>query len=331
MTAPSPDPAPFRSAREKAFVARLPGTAVVDVDGTDAAAFLQSQLSSDVAALAPGAAQWSTYNSPKGRMLATLLVWRPTAGPAMRLALSADLADPIRKRLSMFVLRSKVTLGSGDVGVFGVGGPEAIAAVRATLGVEAAPLRATAFGDGDEVIGLPDGRVLVVARRPSSEAIHARLATVATPADESVWRWLAIRAGIADVRLATQDRHVAQTANWDATGGVSFTKGCYPGQEIVARTQHLGILKERAHPFHVAAPPPAPATPIYSHVFGEQACGSVLDAVAMPDGGSDLIAVVQSKAVDEGDLRLGSPGGPALDRLALPYALPASAPKRVRL
>ena len=289
----------FRSAVASAFVARLPGVAILDVDGADAAAFLQGQFSNDVAALGPGEARWATYNSPKGRMLATFLVWRPVAGPAYRMAVASDLAEPMRKRLSMFVLRSKA--------------------------VRAVPLA------GAEAVGLPDGRILIAAPAERSAALLDRLSAAATPADEAPWRWLAIRSGVAEVRLATSERHVAQAGNWDVNGALSFTKGCYPGQEVVARMQHLGILKERAHPFHLDGDPPAPATPLYGAVFGEQACGSVVDAVALPGGGSDLLAVVQSKAVEGGDLRCGAPDGPLLVPIALPYALPASAPKRVRL
>jgi folate-binding protein YgfZ len=328
------DPTAFDAARRAAVVARLPGTAFLDVRGDDARAFLQGQLSNDVAALTPGAAQWTTYNSPKGRMLATLLLWRPAAGEAgdagYRIALAADLAEPVRKRLAMFVLRSKATLSppSPHRVAIGVGGPNAREAVADALGIAVEAGRVAAFEAG-EAVGLPDGRVLLAVAERDAEATLAMLATHATAADESVWRWLAMRAGVVDVRLATQEKHIAQTANWEVVGGVSFTKGCYPGQEIVARVQHLGILKERAHPFHVDAPPAEANTRIY--VAGtDQTAGLVVDAVAVPEGGSDLVAVVQLAAL-EADLRLGDPDGPGLARLPLPYVLPASAPKRVKL
>lgn len=329
-TAPA---AAFAAARDAAVVSPLSGLAFLDVAGADAIAFLHGQLSNDVAGLAPGTAEWATYNSPKGRMLATMLVWRPATGPACRLALAADLADPIRKRLSMFVLRSKVTLAPSApaLAAVGIGGPAAARAVRAALAVDPVPMREVPVDGGGAAIGLPDGRVLVAVPADRAESTVAALAKHATVADESIWRWLAIRAGVAQITLALQERHVPQTANWEVVGGVSFAKGCYPGQEIVARSQHLGILKERAHPFHVDAPPPAPATPVFSSVFGDQACGSVVDAVAIADGGADLIAVVQIAAVESGDVHLGAPDGPALERLPLPYALPASAPKRVKL
>lgn len=329
MPAPLPSPpAAFEAARESAFVARLPGTAFLDADGADATAFLQGQLSNDVAGLGPARAQWATYNSPKGRMLATLLLWRPAAGPAYRIALASDHAETIRKRLSMFVLRSKVVLGVPALAAVGVGGPRAREAVEAALGIAVAPLGVATF-DGGEAIGLPDGRILIAVAGDRSDDIVARLAAHAVVADETAWRWLAIRAGVVDIRQATQEKHIAQTANWEVVGGVSFSKGCYPGQEIIARMHYLGFLKERAHPFHVDAPPPEPNTRILL-AGTDQNAGIVVDAVAVPEGGADLIAVVHLIAVDE-DLRLGASDGPALQRLPLPYALPVSAPRRVKL
>jgi hypothetical protein len=333
MTAPLPDdpPAALDAARAGAIVTRLPGTAILDVSGPDARAFLQGQFSNDVDALAPGTAQWSTYNSPKGRMLATPLLWRRPGDDRedrFRIAIAADLAEAVRKRLSMYVLRSKVVIAAATLEVVGIGGPGAAAALRTALGLEVSSLRVAPVGDG-EAVGLPDGRVLLAVPPPETEALVARLASVATPADERAWRWLGLRAGVVEVRLATQEKHIAQTANWEVVGGVSFTKGCYPGQEIVARIQHLGFLKERAHPFRVDAPPPEPNTRIYL-AGTDQTAGLVVDAVAVPGGGSDLIAVVHLVAL-EGDLRLGAPDGPALERLPLPYTLPVSTPKRVKL
>ncbi|HET9340231.1 MAG TPA: folate-binding protein [Casimicrobiaceae bacterium] len=331
LSSPAIDaPAAFRAAREAAFVARLPGIAFLDVQGADAQAFLQGQLSSDVAALAPGRAQWSTYNSPKGRMLATPLLWRVPGREGYRAAVAADLADALRKRLAMFVLRSRVSLAPAPLAAIGVGGPHGREAVSKALAVDAAPGTAMAT-DGGEVVALADGRILLAVDPERADRILAALAPHATPADESAWRWLGIRAGVAEVRRATQELHVAQTANWEVVGGVSFSKGCFPGQEIVARVQHLGILKERAHPFHADAPAPEPTTRLYRAGSEGEACGSVVDAVALPGGGSECLAVVQLAALEDGDLRLGAPDGPALERLPLPYALPKSAPKRVKL
>ena len=141
-----------------------------------------------------------------------------------------------------------------------------------------------------------------------------------------------MRAGVPQIGAGTQDLFVAQTANLDLLGGLNFRKGCYPGQEIVARMQYLGRLKERLYAFHLDGPPPAPATPLYGDVFGDQACGAVVNAAPAPAGGSDLLAVAQIAAVAGGPLRVGAPNGPALAAGALPYPVPdPAAPERPRL
>jgi folate-binding Fe-S cluster repair protein YgfZ len=110
-------------------------------------------------------------------------------------------------------------------------------------------------------------------------------------------------------------------------GGVSFQKGCYPGQEIVARTRYLGRLKERLYALHTTAGA-APGDRLYGSVFGDQPCGTVLNAAAAPEGGTTLLAVVQIAAAEARDLRLAAVDGPRIDGRALPYAVPAPAEPR---
>jgi folate-binding protein YgfZ len=297
--------------------------ALLGFDGPDAQAFLQGQLSNDVGALVPGRWQWTSYNSPKGRMLATLLLWQ--SGPEnFRALVTADLAAALARRLSMFVLRAKVAVAdlSAAFAVVGVAGPGAPSAVRAALGAAPLPGEIRPIGEAT-AIGLPDGRIAVVA--PDRQAIRGLFAAHATHAQPDTWYWLGVHAGIPRIGAATQDLFVPQTANWDLIGGVSFQKGCYPGQEIVARTQYLGRLKERLHLFHVDGEPPAPGVRIYGEAFGDQACGTVVNAAAAPDGGSDLLAVVQLAALVAPPLRLCSTAGPVLTSLPLPYTIPVPA------
>ena len=130
------------------------------------------------------------------------------------------------------------------------------------------------------------------------------------------------------VTAATQDAFVAQAANLDILGGIDFQKGCYTGQEIIARTQYLGRLKERTYLFHADAREVAAGERIFSAAFEGQPCGTVVNAAPAPGGGSDLLAVLQIAAADEGDARLRAPDGPRLAALPLPYAIPApSAPR----
>ncbi len=323
--------APSSATLGPAFTAELPDIGLLGFDGPEAAAFLQGQLSSDVSALRPGDAQWSSYNSPKGRMLATLLLWRE-GEESFRASASADLAAALARRLSMYVLRAKLHVSdlSGTGVRLGVGGADGSAAVAAALG--AAPLPGHAeTASGANVVALPDGRLLVCVPEAAIESVRAALAAHAPIVPAARWHALGIAAGIARITLATQDAFIPQNANWDLIGGVNFKKGCYPGQEIVARMQYLGRLKERLQRFTVAAPPPAPGTPLYGEAFDEQACGTVVEAVALPEGGSDLLAVVQWAALEGKALTLGAPDGPTLARATLPYDVPApAAPNRPR-
>jgi folate-binding protein YgfZ len=308
----------------------VPDVALLGFEGPDAETFLQGQLSNDVTALLPGAVQWTSCNSPKGRMLATLLLWRDSPD-AFRALVAADLAVALHKRLAMFVLRARVRIVDLTPGhaFFGAGGTGAAVAVRAALGSCPAPGRATGTAAGTTV-GFPDGRILVVAAigAPARQALRAHARAV--PPD--TWRWLGVRAGIAQIGAATQDLFVPQTANWDLVDGVSFHKGCYTGQEIIARTQYLGRLKERMHLFHLDGAPPAAAARIYGAAFGDQACGTVVNAAAAPEGGSDLLAVVQMSALAAPPLRLSAPDGPLLEIRPLPYPVAdAKAPVRPKL
>lgn len=305
---------------------------VIEFDGPDSADFLQGQLSNDVRALAPGQGQWTTYNSPKGRMLATLFLMRyPDGGPHAAL-LARDLVEPIRKRLSMFVLRAKVTLRSAHDGhaLFGIGGPEAADAVHRALGAEPGPGQVTLRAD-TRIVHWPDGRFVVIAPEATASTTFDTLAQHATPAGAPVWAWLGVRAGVPMITAATQDQFVAQAANWDALGGLDFRKGCFTGQEIVARMQYLGRLKERLFAFRTGVGPPAPGTRLYSSAFGDQASGTVVNSAPDPGGGSRFLAVAQIEAANAGTLAIGAPDGPQAQREPLPYDVPAPAAPRGRI
>jgi folate-binding protein YgfZ len=323
---------PLPGAGDSAMAAALPDMGVLVFEGPDAAAFLHGQLSTDVRGMAPGEAAWSSYNSPKGRMLGSPFLWRRAEG-AFAAWVPADLAEAMRRRLAMFVLRSKVTITdrSSAGRCFGLAGATAPAALRAALSAAPDP------GQGIEVEGCavaatPDGRFFVDAPLESAEAIAGRLFAHCREIPADHWNWLGIQAGVPVITSATADLFVPQMVNWDLVGGVNFHKGCYPGQEIIARMQYLGRLKERLHAFHAPGAPPAPATPIYSSVFGEQSCGTVVNAASAPAGGCDLLAVLQWAAHDAGELHLGAPGGPLLSPRSLPYEVPPPAsPNRPKL
>jgi hypothetical protein len=307
------------AARDGTIVADLSHNALLAISGDDAAAFLHGQLTNDVQALAPGGAQWNGWCSPKGRLLATFLLLRRADG--FLLMLPAEIAEPVAKRLRMFVLRSKVKIE--DAGErfrrIGIAGKGAAAAVARAFG-KAPDFMASAERDGSTCVALGIERFVIFADPASAPALWERLAGEATQAGRDAWEWTTIRAGIPTVVAKTQDEFVPQMANFELVGGVSFKKGCYPGQEIVARTQYRGILKRRMVRAHVFGGAPQPGDTLRSAAFGDQAAGVVANVAPSPEGGHDLLAVAQLEAIRSGDLRLAD--GPALRIEDLPYPTP---------
>lgn len=301
------------------------GFGLLEVTGHDASDFLHAQFSSDVRALAPGQAQYSSYNTAKGRMLANLLLFR-TPGDALParygILLAEGLAERIRERLARYVLRAKVTLANrtGDWPILGLAG-DAAGAALAAAGSVVAPL-VVARNDDMLALGLPDGRALVLGPREATAEVEASLARQALAADQAAWTRADIDAGVAWVVPATSERFVPQMLNWDVLGGISFRKGCYPGQEIVARMHYLGRLKERLLAFATDADSVVPGATLRSPAFGDQACGTVAAAAPGTAGGTRLLAVTQLAAAEAGDVSLADHPQAKLTELPLPYALP---------
>jgi tRNA-modifying protein YgfZ len=303
------------------IVADLSHYGVLAASGGDARGFLHGQLSCDVEGLAEDAAVYGAYCTAKGRVLANFLLWFE-AGTFFML-LPRALAPGIRKRLQMFVLRSKVTLDdrSDALVVLGVAGPAASAALTTLVPAEpTAPLK-VARGSGVTAIAIHGGRFAVVAPVAQAPAVWERFAGL-TPVGAPCWEWLDIANGLPWITAATQDQFVPQMANLELIGGVNFRKGCYPGQEIIARTQYLGKPKRRLFLAHVdAAADPAPGAPLVADGAGDQSAGTVVNAAPAPEGGFDLLAVVLTANADTATVRLGSATGPPLRFRPLPYAV----------
>jgi folate-binding protein YgfZ len=322
-------PGELAAARDAAVACDLGPVAALEVSGSDAASFLQGQFTSDVAALAPGALQLSAWCSPKGRVLATFTL-RCLAADRYELLLPRLLLAPIARRLAMFVLRSKVALRDASDATLriGLGGPAA-AQCLAAAGATVPALHRSVAIDGGAIAALPGARFVAFVEPSMAPSLWDRL-HAARAAGFPCWRWLTIRAGVAEILPPTQDQFIPQMLNLDALGGVSFQKGCYSGQEIVARTQYLGRLKERLALAHSAAVP-SPGGRLFAPAFGDQACGTVINASPAPGGGADLLFVAQIAAIEGADLRSGAPDGAALTLLPLPYDVPMPAAPRGRI
>jgi hypothetical protein len=293
---------------------------LIRFEGEDSTAFLQGQLTCDLREIR-GRALHGGYCSPKGRLLATFLLWQTDGGYFMQLP--AEMREAIQRRLSMFVLRARVKPGDAGDGLIrlGIAGPSAGAALAALGNLPEAPLALARCG-AVTVIRLDASRFELIASPDEAPVLWDRLAPRATPAGAPCWEWLEIRAGIPAVAPATQEQFVPQMANLDRIGGVSFSKGCYPGQEIVARTHYLGKLKRRMFLLHLGGDAaPRPGDEIHAPDTEGQAAGMVARAAPAPGGGFDLLAVAQLSSAEAGELRWGSPEGPRLRLLPLPYAL----------
>ena len=316
------DPAAERAAAaDGTIVADLSQLGVIAFRGEDTAAFLQGQLTNDVRGLHADSAQWNGYCSPKGRLLGNFLVWRQ--GEDYCLQLSGDILAGVLKRLSMFILRAKVQGrdASDETVRLVVAGPLALAAVSAAMGTVPDVAMRTVSGDAGQTIRVGADKFVLSVAPERAAAVWQVLRQSATPVGAPVWDWLRLNAGIPMIVAATQEQFVPQMVNLEVIGGVSFQKGCYPGQEIVARSQYLGKLKRRMFLAHVEAEA-APGDSLYSADIEGQATGTVVNAAPAPTGGFDVLAVAQVESASTQTLHLKSADGAALALKPLPYALP---------
>jgi folate-binding protein YgfZ len=282
---------------------RLADWGVIRAQGADAASFLHSQLTQDFALLDRAHARLAGFCTAKGRLLATLVGWRG-GDDEILLALPAETLAATLKRLSMFVLRAKCKLtdASGEFAVYGL------------LGTSAAEPW-TLVRDGDAVqVALPgSGRALRI--QPADAP-----APVGAPVTADDWAFAEAEAGMAWVRGATVEAFVPQMINFEVLGGVSFKKGCYPGQEIVARSQYRGTLKRRLQVFETDTPA-AVGQEIFNSTDPEQPAGVVAGS-GQREGRTLIAAEIKLAALEGGSLHLGSAAGPTLQPRALPYEIP---------
>jgi len=304
----------LQAAQARTVLVPLTHLGQIEAQGDDAKAFLHCQLSSDINHLNEGQLQHSSWCSAKGRMQASFLIWRD--GDVYQLLLAADLEAAIQKRLQMFILRSKVKLASrsDERILLGLAGPQAAEALAdAALPCPAEAMQVAA-GDGIVVARLDATRFVISAPQEAMAGLWQKLSVKAKPAGLPAWRWLDVQAAFPLVTLATKEEFVPQMADFEKIGGVSFHKGCYPGQEIVARTQYLGKVKR--HLFRLTSAQPLQAgDDLYSPDNLDQSCGMVMSAAPSPAGGYEALAVVQSNYST--NVRLGSREGPQVQAVAV--------------
>lgn len=301
---------------------------LISVTGEDRVQFLQGQLTNDIRRLSPTHSQLAAYCTPKGRMLSILRLIDTGEEPLL-LQLPRESLPGVLRRLGMFVIRSKVKLhdASDDwvrIGLAGDCAQERLADVFAELPTE--PNGVSRQGDvlllrhpgptpRYEILG-PVGEILPLWRRLTAQAV---------PSSAAHWAWFDIRAGIPNLLTQNVEAFVPQMTNLQLVDGVNFTKGCYAGQEVVARMQYLGKLKRRMYLAHVDGErAPQAGDELFSPLSDSgQGAGRVVDAQTSPEGGYDLLVVAEIAKVEADQLFL-SEGGAKLSWLSLPYELPAS-------
>jgi len=298
-------------------VAPLTHSGLIRAQGEDAAKFLHSQLTSDFSLLGLSEARLAGFCNAKGRLQASFIGFKRSHTDLL-LICSQDLLAITLKRLGMFVLRAKVKLSdaSADFVVYGLAGS---AVAEATKAMAYEPHKAWQKA---EVSGIS-----VVSLYPADGIPRALwVAPVGTPAPTGVamtpeqWAWGEVRSGIATVTQAIFEAFVPQMLNYESVGGVNFKKGCYPGQEVVARSQFRGTLKRRAYLAHATVALKA-GDALFAPDDASQPCGLVVQAAAAPAGGFDAIVSMQISAFEAGGVRALSADGPALTLQPAPYPL----------
>ena len=304
-------------------VAQLEHLGVIRVTGADAASFLQGQLTSDVVLLGMNESRLTAFCSAKGRMQASFTIIKcapldaTQATPDILMICSRDILAPTLKRLSMFVMRAKAKLTdvTAEFNIFGLTG-NAITSIAP----QAINTPATAIFNTSIVIALHPalGQSRAWCITPVGDA-----APVGEVLSTELWHWGEVHAGIATITLSIVEAFVPQMLNYESVGGVNFKKGCYPGQEVVARSQFRGTLKRRAYVVQIDAAEVQPLVgqEIFHDSDTEQPCGMVAQVATNPDGGYSAIVSMQVSASVGGKLTLGSASGASITLLPLPYPL----------
>jgi folate-binding protein YgfZ len=308
------------AAHEGGLLAPLPEIGVLHVAGDDASAFLHNQLTQSITDIQAHETRLAAWCNPKGRTRALVRVVPSDTG--LLLIANAEVLEAIQPTLQMFIFRSRVALTSlsDREGLMGMAGPVAANLLTETVGT----LPATAghlLRAGDlHVIALASEstqRYLVLAPADQLSALWQRYKTALSRADSQFWQLLNIQAGLPEVSLQTQEMFIPTMLNLEPLGGIHYEKGCYPGQEVVARMHYLGKLKRRMYRAAIAAEPPAPGTAVNDSTGAE--AGQVVTAAPASDNGSELLVVCRIEKAAQDTLNID---GHALEFLDLPYPPP---------
>jgi folate-binding protein YgfZ len=310
-------PADMESLAQGSLLVPLPDYRLLALAGPDGAGFLQGQLTCDVNAVTETLSSPAAHCTPKGRMLTSFQLARRGAA-LFWLRLRADLADGTARQLGKYLVFSKAKLRPLDEQlVVGLYGAQAAAALREAYGTLPSGRYGTANLDDGLLLQLDDAGLQFECWLPPERALalwqqcRGRFA----PAGGDFWRWLRIRAGRAELCAATAEQFIPQMLNYHLLGAVSFSKGCYTGQEIVARAHYRGQVKRHLLRAEIDGQPPAPGAELRD--ARGRAAGQVVEAVASAAGRAELLAVSGAESGEP----LQTAEGLTLRVLPLPYAI----------
>lgn len=307
------------------IVAKLDGYGLIKVEGDDAETFLHAQFTNDLQQdVSDSSSQLSAYCNPKGRILSLFRIYK--ANNAFYLSMPRELIEATHKRLSMFVLMSKVSLTdeSDNISQLGVAGPNSEQKLMALAGQPPEAIDQVITNENISIIRIPGPhqRFQIIGPTKEIKSLNNKLGTFVTEMSANAWQLLDIHAGLPVIKQANVEAFVPQMINLQAINGLSFKKGCYPGQEVVARMQYLGKLKRRMYLAHCDNETIAqPGDSIFVDADEPRKTGVVVVAQPAPDGGSDLLMVVEIESADNQTLHLLNDITSTLTIRPLPYLL----------
>ncbi len=296
---------------------------LIEAKSEEAEQFLQSQFSNDARQVSESRGQLSAYCNPKGRMFAAFLIFKRNQSYLLRLP--REILRPTLARLQMFILRTKVKLEdfSNTLMRIGYSGANAGRDLIEILGQVPEEHYDCVQSSGVTLIRIPGpyDRYEAYGELEEIKRLWTQLSDRSTPSGAGSWALLDILAGIPTILSQTREAFVPQMVNMDLLGGINFTKGCYPGQEIVARMHYLGTLKRRMYRIHIdSETSPAPGSDLFMFEGDtNEPIGKVVAAQTHPDGGSEALAVIHIDHATNGKLWLGNTAGPGITLQPLPY------------
>ncbi len=311
-----------RQATNKDIITALSHMAILEIDGEDAITFLQGQLTNDIKQLNGANSQYSGYCNPKGRLLALFLAF--AHHDHLHLQLPLCLTEAISKRLRMYVMRSKVTIKdkSDQIISLGIAGPNAASKLKALFKVAPKASYELITLEDATLLRLPGDspRYQVFTHKVNLERIWKVLSSDTQKVGKGIWDYLEIQAGIPEITTATQEAFVPQMVNLDSLDGINFKKGCYTGQEIVARTHYLGKVKRRTQIAHIDLEDQPMAGDIVTLKNTEEVIGQIVRSAVAPNGGFDVLVEMRLENF-ESDKDNISCNGSLLVFKTLPYPL----------